>query len=256
MRSRFFNATLTLILLVSFTVSGFTYSKETQKELSKVHPRLVNNFFEVSNEMKKFYPEVRFEIGWRGGQRTCDEQMELFSQGRSKPGPIVTNARCPQTYHTVIGATDFVVFRNGKLDWSIWKNRLFLNRFSNIVRGNGLVWGGDFKRFPDLGHVQLPYKLSFLQKLCGYNGCNKSEASKIIALGGSKTNFANQAVTTPLVASKKTPKNDNLKVKPTPVSSPNTNSVTSLQTGLPIIFRELPGQVCRLKGGILYCKTA
>ena len=255
MSRRFFNATLTLILLVSFPVSGFTYSKKTQKELSKVHPRLADNFSEVSSEMKKFYPDLRFEIGWRGGQRTCEEQMDLFKQGRSKPGPIVTNARCWQTYHTVLGATDFVVFRKGRLDWNIWKNRLFRNRFAGIVRGNGLVWGGDFRKFPDYGHVQLPYSLSFLQKLCGYNGCNGSESSKIRAIGGSKTNIAKSLIPTNDTAKKKT-SNDKLQTRPTLVKSQNTNSTKTLQTGLPIVFRELPGQVCRLKGGILYCKTA
>ncbi len=265
MINRFFDTILTLILLLSFTVSSFTYSRTTQKELSKVHPRLVNNFFEVSTEMKKFYPNLRFEIGWNGGQRSCEEQMRLYRQGRTTPGPKVTNAKCWQSFHNFFSAIDFDVFRSGKLDWDIWENRLFLKRFANIVRGNGLVWGGDFKGFRDVRHTQLPYGLSFLQKLCGYDGCNNSESSKIIALGGSKVNITKPTTTTAatkpvimttVIAGKKSPSNSKLHPNPATVSSQNTNSTTTFQTGLPIILRELPGQVCRLKGGILYCKTA
>ena len=44
------------------------------------------------------------------GTRTYDEQAELYAQGRTKPGPKVTNSPPGYSWHNFGVAWDFVVF--------------------------------------------------------------------------------------------------------------------------------------------------
>lgn len=84
-----------------------------------------------------------------GGYRSPDQQAELYAQGRSKPGPIVTNARV--SVHSTGLAFDVVPEVNGHLDWSTsnWQE------ISQLGKSLGLVWGGD-GTMRDLPHFETP----------------------------------------------------------------------------------------------------
>lgn len=49
--------------------------------------------------------------------RSPERQRELYSQGRSKPGPRVTNANAWSSYHQYGVAADFVLYIDGKWSW-------------------------------------------------------------------------------------------------------------------------------------------
>ena len=51
------------------------------------------------------------------GFRSLERQSYLYSQGRTRPGPIVTKARAGTSYHQYGLAGDFVLFENGKWSW-------------------------------------------------------------------------------------------------------------------------------------------
>ena len=83
--------------------------------------------------------------------RTIEEQNQLYAQGRSKPGKIVTKAPGGQSYHNYGLAFDCVPLINEKPAW----NRLDLfKRMGDLARSVGLEWGGSWKDFPDYGHFQ------------------------------------------------------------------------------------------------------
>ena len=107
------------------------------------------------------------------GLRTFEDQDELYSQGRTKPGQIVTNACGGDSLHNYGLAADFVL--DGQPDkpgiqWS-WDTKADFNadghsdwmQMGEIAGSCGLEWGGRWKRFPDLPHVQNRYGLTLAE---------------------------------------------------------------------------------------------
>jgi hypothetical protein len=56
------------------------------------------------------------------GLRTFKEQDDLYAQGRTEAGRIITNARGGQSFHNYGRAIDYVPLKNGKADWDDEKN--------------------------------------------------------------------------------------------------------------------------------------
>jgi peptidoglycan L-alanyl-D-glutamate endopeptidase CwlK len=85
------------------------------------------------------------------GTRTYEEQNELYEQGRSKPGNIVTNARAGYSWHNHGVALDVTVFEQGKPVWESIKYK----SVGAIGKRLGFEWGGDFTSFSDEPHFQM-----------------------------------------------------------------------------------------------------
>lgn len=89
--------------------------------------------------------------------RSNDEQNELYEQGRTKPGSIVTNAKAGDSPHNFLPARAWdMAFkkRDGSVDWAIVHYR----NFSKIVAfiDPEIVWGGKWKTIKDNPHWELP----------------------------------------------------------------------------------------------------
>ncbi|TCJ93396.1 UNVERIFIED_ORG: peptidoglycan L-alanyl-D-glutamate endopeptidase CwlK [Anoxybacillus amylolyticus] len=99
------------------------------------------------------------------GLRTIEEQNELYAQGRTKPGKIVTNAKGGYSYHNFGLAFDFAIMKDdGNISWNVddkWK------RVAQIGKSLGLEWGGDWKSFPDYPHFQYTFGLSLADLRAG-----------------------------------------------------------------------------------------
>lgn len=79
----------------------------------KLHPIMRNAMTEVLRQCQaEALPFQLFE-GYRYPQR----QQNLYAQGRSKPGRIVTYAQPWDSYHQYGLAGDFVLFIDGKWSW-------------------------------------------------------------------------------------------------------------------------------------------
>jgi len=77
------------------------------------------------------------------GLRSFAEQDELFKQGRSKPGQIVTRAKGGQSNHNYGLAVDLCPFVNGKPQWN--DNQGFFRIGIEAAR-LGLEWGGRLEK--------------------------------------------------------------------------------------------------------------
>jgi len=91
------------------------------------------------------------------GHRDVAHQNELYAKGRTTRGPRVTNARGGQSYHNFGLAIDFCYDINASKpglqpSW-VASDYDMLGVFAQM---QGLEWGGDFKSFKDLPHVQWP----------------------------------------------------------------------------------------------------
>lgn len=99
--------------------------------------------------------------------RTADRQSYLFGKGRTPeqclehgvsaywawptcPDGKVTNATNGQTWHNYGMAVDFV--ENDATPWTA--SQAFWHALSRHAVENGLLWGGSWRRFPDLPHTQ------------------------------------------------------------------------------------------------------
>lgn len=93
------------------------------------------------------------------GTRTVEEQQELYAQGRTKPGKIVTwiDGVTQKSNHnyTPSRAVDVAPY---PIDWNNLERFKALAKivkriaFENSVE---IVWGGDWKKKPDFPHFEL-----------------------------------------------------------------------------------------------------
>lgn len=106
------------------------------------------------------------------GLRMFEEQDELYAQGRTKPGNIVTNARGGDSWHNYGLAADYVL--DGMIDkpgiqWS-WNIKTDLNRdgvndwsqMAGIAILHRLEPGYFWKKFPDVPHIQKCFGLKLV----------------------------------------------------------------------------------------------
>lgn len=100
-------------------------------------------------------------LGWpmmvTEGLRTTERQQQLYAQGRTTPGAIVTNADGvkAKSKHQSGRSVDcaFLDKFTGKPTWSDaypWK------LYGEMVKSQGLIWGGDWREIVDKPHAQLP----------------------------------------------------------------------------------------------------
>lgn len=69
--------------------------------------------------------------------RSFSEQDELYKQGRSKAGKIVTNAKGGYSYHNFGLAIDVVEIKDKKVNYDMSVTR----KIAPIAKKHGLGWG-------------------------------------------------------------------------------------------------------------------
>lgn len=101
------------------------------------------------------------------GTRTYAEQNALYAQGRTAPGPRVTNARAGYSNHNFGIAGDFGVFKGGQyLDSA---NPALASKVHKAVAAwvkanlRAIEWGGDWTSFRDEPHFQYRTGLSLAE---------------------------------------------------------------------------------------------
>jgi peptidoglycan L-alanyl-D-glutamate endopeptidase CwlK len=88
------------------------------------------------------------------GLRTIQQQNQLYAQGRTAKGQIVTNAKGGQSPHNFGTAVDLAPLDDkGGINWN---DTVGFKLIGKIAKAQGLVWGGDFKSIVDLPHIESP----------------------------------------------------------------------------------------------------
>jgi peptidoglycan L-alanyl-D-glutamate endopeptidase CwlK len=95
------------------------------------------------NTLDKEMTEAGYDAILTCTHRSNEEQDKLYAQGRSEPGPRVTNAKAGQSKHNLVPAQafDIAIMVNGKLDWNT----------------NGLAW----RKAAEIGKRLGLHQLSF-----------------------------------------------------------------------------------------------
>ena len=95
--------------------------------------------------------------------RPGSDQDELYAQGRTKPGHIVTNAKAGQSFHQYRVALDLYPLVNGKPDFS--GNHPNWAKIAAIFKKHGFEWGYNWTHFKEKPHFQMTggHPLSYFQ---------------------------------------------------------------------------------------------
>lgn len=138
----------------------------TKSKLLTLDPKAQKIFTPFIVEAKRIAAEMGYDYVAISGNRTWEEQDALYAQGRTKPGPIVTNARGGQSNHNFRIALDFGVFKNGiymdeKAPYQAEKVHLAV---SKIAGKYGIDWGGGWKTIKDYPHFEISTGLSMSEK--------------------------------------------------------------------------------------------
>lgn len=123
---------------------SFSFSQRSLKRLEGVHPDLVR----VMHRAIAITP-IDFTV--LEGLRTRQRQEELFAQGASQ----TMNSR-----HLTGHAVDIAPYVNGGVSWH-WPHYYPLaDAVKDAANDEGVTieWGGDWRRFKDGPHWQLPWK--------------------------------------------------------------------------------------------------
>ena len=114
----------------------------------------------LATELLRIAEENEIQIKVTEGFRSFEYQNNLYAQGRSSGGAVVTNARGGESYHNYGIAFDVAfVDKNGKITWdNLDQNNNGKDDWTEIgLLGEsiGLEWGGRWTSFVDRPHFQL-----------------------------------------------------------------------------------------------------
>jgi peptidoglycan L-alanyl-D-glutamate endopeptidase CwlK len=139
------------------------------RKIEDLHPR-------VQPVVRKFLALCELEgidILITSTYRDIAAQNEIYAQGRTKPGRIVTDAKGGDSFHNYRVAFDVVPLRYGKLVWGTRGNGLdndptdddkddleLWQRVGAIGEKCGLEWAGRWKKFKEFPHFQFTCGLS------------------------------------------------------------------------------------------------
>ena len=126
------------------------------RSLNDLHPRLKERALAFLDRCRMEGIDVLIYCTYRSNK----EQQDLYEQGRTEPGRIVTYAQAGRSKHnfTIDGkpaskAFDCVPLVNGKPVWSardpLWQ------KIGKIGVQVGLVWAGNWTRFREYPHFEL-----------------------------------------------------------------------------------------------------
>lgn len=133
------------------------FDKITIDRIELMHPK-------VREQLKKDYLEINknlpkgVRLRFTQTLRTIKEQNDLYAQGRTKKGKIVTNAKGGQSIHNYGLAFDIVILLdkdgNGTFESVSWEVDKYWKRVVDFFKSKGWTWGGDFKTMYDAPHFE------------------------------------------------------------------------------------------------------
>lgn len=137
-----------------------------------LHPKVRQEVIDLINKAESNFPaNIRVRIVQ--GLRTIDEQNALYAQGRTKPGPKVTNAKGGSSYHNYGLAIDFALLydkdNNGKFETLSWdinadQDKDLQKDWQEVVKvfeAAGWSWGGKWNSSKDYPHLEKTFGLNW-----------------------------------------------------------------------------------------------
>ncbi|WP_276282786.1 M15 family metallopeptidase [Virgibacillus indicus] len=124
---------------------------------------------ESTNKLLTEAKAQNIEVVITEGIRSNSRQDELYEQGRSAAGNIVTHAKAGESYHNYGLAVDYALKNSsGEIIWDIHydgneNGESDWFEVAAIAKDLGFEWGGDWRNFKDYPHLQMTFGLSINQ---------------------------------------------------------------------------------------------
>ena len=149
--------------------------KVSEEKIKTLHPILRDEIRVLIDKINTYVLTGVAKVRIAQGLRTFAEQDALYAQGRTKPGPKVTNAKGGQSIHNYGLAVDIVLIVDGKV--ASWDTKKDFDKDSQSdwmevvseFKKAGWVWGGDWRTFKDMPHFEKTKGLSLKQIQEKYN---------------------------------------------------------------------------------------
>ncbi len=122
---------------------------------SRTHPVVVKSALKVIELAYNEGINAQISEGYRSNAR----QNQLYAQGRTRSGNVVTNARAGQSWHNHRVAVDFFLTNNDGSK-AVWNVNADWRRVVAIAKGLGFEAGLDWTSFVDAPHLQMTGGLS------------------------------------------------------------------------------------------------
>lgn len=158
-----------------------------------LHPAVRDEVVNLIDQVEKDLPSS-IAVRIVQGLRTIDEQNELYAQGRTKPGNIVTKARGGSSYHNYGLALDFAILvdkdGNGTFDevsWDIKKDNdkdgtADWLEVVKVFEAAGWEWGGKWSSIKDYPHLQKTFGYKWQTLIERYNKKDFIPGTKYVRL--------------------------------------------------------------------------
>ena len=117
--------------------------------LSLINPVFAKNIIKLAATLSD--KNITIEIVQ--GLRTWNQQQDLYNQGRTTPGKIVTNSKPGNSWHNFGLAVDMCPFINGAPIWDVQHD--YFKELIKSANDAGFVCGAHFVSFPDYDHFQM-----------------------------------------------------------------------------------------------------
>lgn len=135
-------------------------NKTLEKLKTGIHPEL----YELAGRVQEIAKDEGITIAFSEGFRTVSKQNELYAQGRTTPGNIVTNAtgNSYSSQHQWGIAIDFYLDMDidsdgDKKDDAFNNIEGYFDEVGRIALTVGLGWGGTWSYIVDKPHIYLPH---------------------------------------------------------------------------------------------------
>lgn len=164
----------------------------TVSRIPFIHPALRTELGQIYDEI---CTTLTGTLGCRFVQvfRSFEEQDTLYAQGRTKPGPIVTNSKGGQSYHNYGLAVDFCLIWDKNGDGKIANDEIIWDRTTDINKNHiidwievvkiftkyGWEWGASFGDYP---HFEKKMNHNWRDLLKKYKSGNFIEGTKYVSL--------------------------------------------------------------------------
>ncbi|MEH7095309.1 M15 family metallopeptidase [Neobacillus vireti] len=158
---------MTLVLVFILFYLDSKSSTDLKKNQSVPLPTELNPVVkERSDQLIQQAAKKGIEVVVTDGFRSAADQDQLYKQGRTTGGNIVTNAKGGESYHNFGLAIDFALEtpsgdviwdreydrnENGVADWT---------EVVQMAKALGFDWGGDWKGFKDYPHLEMNFGLT------------------------------------------------------------------------------------------------
>ena len=145
---------------------GKDLDERTIRNIVTLDPKARERFMQFSRLAKATAATLGCDYVMIDGNRTWEEQDQVYAQGRTLPGARVTQAKGGQSNHNFGIAGDFGVFQ-GKayLDTTNPELAAKVHRACSLhAERCGLEWGGSWQSFTDQPHYEIKNGLTMMQK--------------------------------------------------------------------------------------------